>query len=81
MKNLLVTKQVAMIDSKATGDNIRKARLKLRIPQGEFAKRMGINPTHLCNLEGGNRSWSDRLVDKASRVIQREVAALDKRIP
>jgi transcriptional regulator with XRE-family HTH domain len=71
MKNLIITKTVIETDSKATGGNIRLLRKQLGLSQDALAKRVGITPAHMCNLEAGNRAFSPKLLQKIAAAMKK----------
>jgi transcriptional regulator with XRE-family HTH domain len=50
-------------DREAKRDRVREIRLKLRLSQGEFAAKMGVNQKTWSNIEIGVNPCSDRYVN------------------
>lgn len=54
------------LDQKAVAAEMKKYRMT-RVPkpsQATIAKRMGITPAYLCDLEQGYRNWNPSLIQR-----------------
>lgn len=49
------------IDYKEIGKRIRKARKARRMTQEELAELIGVNTTHISNIEGGKKPFSFKI--------------------
>lgn len=57
-------------DDIVLGMRLRKSRETAGVTLREAAKRMGITPAYLCDLEHGRRSWSVTLQEKFAKAAQ-----------
>lgn len=51
------------------GERVRELRDRLGIKQKEFAKRMGLSPSYLSELERGIRRWNEEHINKAAQAL------------
>lgn len=66
----LVYCDVRMIDSTATGDRVRAARLASGKSLRHVADRLAISATYLSDLERGLRNWTPQLFDRLVAVLE-----------
>jgi len=59
-----------------TGGRIRARRLDLGLRQGDLAERMGISPSYLNLIEHDRRKIAGKLLAKAARALDTDVATL-----
>lgn len=72
MTPILVKKVVEVQDSAATGLALRTMRRKDNISMREIARRMCITPAYLCDLERGNRKWTDDLCKRFQNALKQK---------
>lgn len=60
---------VQLIDHRRTGDDVRVARKRAGISLREFARRLGVSASFVCDLEHGDRNWTEGRFAKAMRVL------------
>lgn len=53
--------KVLKIDNAKSGAMARKERLAKGIALRQMAKRVGLSPSYICDLEHGKRGWSFEL--------------------
>lgn len=68
-KPQIITKTIPTIDHKATGEAVREFREQHKVSLREVARRLGISPAFLSDLERGRRNWTYELLDQWYDVI------------
>ena len=63
------TIKVETLDHISCGRQIRRARRKKSMPQKLLAKKLGIAPSSLNDLEKANRKWTEERFSEAKRFI------------
>lgn len=58
------------IDHSLVGSYVWKARRAVGMKQGELANALAISQTYMCDLEKGNRNWSDDLFTKTMNILE-----------
>ena len=56
--DILATRLVQVTDDVQTGKNARAAREQARLSLREVARRLGVSPAYVCDLEKGRRPWN-----------------------
>ena len=59
------------------GDLIKKERKKIGFKQKDFAKRIGISTSYLCNIEKNNRIPSEKIKSKIERIFKKQYNSLN----
>lgn len=67
---IFIKKTVEVQDSAATGLALRTMRKKDQLSLREIARRMSITPAYLCDLERGNRNWTDDLCKRFQKALK-----------
>ncbi len=61
---------------KTLGETIREARLKLDITLREFARRLGLAPSYISDVETDRRVPSEEVLKKMARILRLDVHEL-----
>ena len=56
-------------DWRGLGAQVRSERVRRNIGLRQAAKRIGVSPSHVSDLERGNRSWQGAAARKLLRLI------------
>lgn len=62
---------VITIDSVKTGEAVQEYREKKRVRVADVIGVMGVSLTYFYALEGGKRSWSEKLLSRAIKAIDK----------
>ena len=71
----VITKEIAIIDSKATGCLVRERRKAAGMTLAKLSELSGINQSYLCDLENARRDWTHEKFEAVRRALEGVVGA------
>lgn len=60
----IITKMTEEWDHAAIGAKLRKVRKRAGLTLREVSPKIKLSPAYLCDLEHGNRNWSERRIEE-----------------
>lgn len=66
----LAWRQVMQIDNAATGQQVRDARIRMRMRMEDLANQINISRTTMHRLETGAAEWTQELIDDVNRILK-----------
>lgn len=79
MKNPFDNKEISTYTVKTFGESVRKRRIQLDISVREMAKRLGMSPVYLSDIERGNRPAPSGIISGMDymSILAKELALTD----
>jgi len=68
---MLRLKHITVIANKETGEIARERRKEVGVSLNKFAKRIGISPAYLSQLERGLKPWSGEMAGRFLKVLNK----------
>ena len=64
--------------AKKLGENIRRIRLEKDMTQGDFCRKLGVDPAYMSNIESGNKNPTLSTITKIAVALDVSVDELMK---